>query len=328
MSCSALLRGCSLFLLLFAFLCDRSWGSVLSLHEYRSSIQEALSQVDSRKGRLESEESAFFDEHFPSHLEVNTKAGEPVQVDNGPLLGLVKQAQETDEGRETLIVHLKALRSQIAFVDKPVPLSEEGWSESLDRLNKVFSAKEFQNLEEAKDPAWMVFLQEFLRKVLEWMARHRGAINSSGDWLEYVFYGVILGGVFILVFWIVRTLGPVGWRFRDLRVKPVQERKASGMDWKTLREESRHHGEKGEYREAIRLFFISALMEGHERGWWVYRREATNREHLSDVEGSTERKEALERMIQVYENTWYGHESPGKDALQRCSEWLRLMEAG
>jgi hypothetical protein len=33
-------------------------------------------------------------------------------------------------------------------------------------------------------------------------------------------------------------------------------------------------------------------------------------------------------MIQVYENAWYGHESPGKEALLQCTEWLHLMEAG
>jgi len=213
-------------------------------------------------------------------------------------------------------------------VDQPIPLSEDRWSESLARLDTVFSAKEFQNLEEVKDPAWMAYLKELLRKVMEWLDRQSGPITASGDWLEYVFYGVILGGVSLLVLWILRTLGPVGWRFRDLKIKSGEERKASGMDWQALREESRHTGEKGEYREAIRLFFISVLMEGHERGWWVYRREATNREHLRDVEGSTERREALGKMIQVYENAWYGHESTGKEALLQCAEWLRLMEAG
>ena len=298
------------------------------MEAYRSSIQEALSRVESEKGPLKPEESAFFDEKFPPHLDVNTKSGEPVQVDNGQLLRLVKEGLETDQGREALISHLKALRSQISFVDQPIPLSEERWSESLARLETVFSAKEFQNLEEVKDPAWMVYLKELLRKVMEWLDRQRGPITASGDWLEYVFYGVILGGVFLLVLWILRTLGPVGWRFRDLKIKSGEDRKASGMGWQALREESRLKGDNGEYREAIRLLFISVLMEGHERGWWVYRREATNREHLRDVEGSTEKREALGKMIQVYENAWYGHESTGKEAFQQCAEWLRLMEAG
>jgi hypothetical protein len=320
MSCRALLRVCSLFLLLFVFYCDRSWGSALSLDQYRSSIQNALSRVESEKGPLKPEESAFFDEKFPPHLDVNTKSGEPVQVDNGQLLRLVNESLETDQVREALISHLKALRSQISFVDQPIPLSEDRWSESRACLETVFSAKEFQNLEEVKDPAWMVYLKELLRKVMEWLGRQSGPITASGDWLEYVFYGVILGGVFLLVLWILRTLGPVGWRFRDLKIKSGEDRKASGMDWQALREESRRKGEKGEYREAIRLFFISVLMEGHERGWWVYRREATNREHLGGVEGNTERREALGKMIQVYESAWYGHESTGKEALLQCAE--------
>jgi hypothetical protein len=298
------------------------------LEAYRASIQEALSRVESDKGPLKPDESAFFNEGFPPHLDVNTKSGEPVQVHNGPILHLVKQAQETDQGREALLAHLKALRSQISFVDQPIPLSEDRWDESHARLQKVFSAKEFQDLEEVKEPQWMLFLKDLLRKTVDWLEKHKGELNVSGEWMEYVFYGVILAGGLLLVLWILRTLGPVGWRFLDLKTKSGEERKASGMDWQALREESRHTAEKGEYREAIRLFFISVLMEGHERGWWVYRREATNREHLRDVEGSTERREALGKMIQVYENAWYGHESPGKEALLQCAEWLRLMEAG
>jgi len=328
MSYRALLRVCSLFLLLLALFCERSWGRALSLEEYRSCIQEALTCVESETGRLKPEEVAFLDEQFPPYLEVKTKSGEPVQVDNGQLLRLVKESRETDPGREALLAHLKALRSQISFVDQRLPLSEDRWSESHARLQKVFSAREFQDLEEAKDPAWMVFLSEVLKKVIDWLNRHGGAIQSSGKWMEYVFYGVILGGVFLLVLWILRTFGPVGWRFRDLKNKSALETKATGMDWQALREQSRSNGDKGEYRDAIRLFFISVLMEGHERGWWVYRREATNREHLSGIEGSHERRDALGKMVRVYENAWYGHESPGKEALLQCAEWLRLIEAG
>ena len=327
MSYRALLRVCSLFLLLLALFCDCSWGSALSLEEYRASIQEALSRVEAGKGLLKPEEAAFFDEHFSPNLEVNTKSGEPVRVYNGALLRLVKESQENEQGRESLLAYLKALCSQISFVDKPVPLSEERWSESYTRLKKVFGAKEFQNLEGAKDPAWMVFLMELLRKIMEWLEKHHGALGASGGWMEYVFYGVILGGVFLLVLWILRTFGPAGWRLRDLKTKPGEEMKAAGRAWQGMREESRDRAEHGAYREAIRLFFISVLMEGHDRGWWIYRREATNREHLSRVEGSLERREALGRMIQVYENAWYGHESPGKEALLQCAEWLRVIEA-
>jgi hypothetical protein len=323
-----LLRMCSLFLPLLAFFCDCSWANPLSLEEYRSYIQDAISRVEAEKGPLNSEVGAFLDGQFPPHFDVNTKSGEPVPVDNGALLSLVKQAQETDQGREALLAHLKALRNQISFVDKPIPLSEDHWGESRALLQKVFSAREFQDLEEVKDPAWLAFVKELLRKVMDWLGRHRGPIAASGDWLEYIFYGVILSGLLLLVVWILRSIGPVGWRFGDLKVKSGQEKETSRIDWRALREESHHKGEGGAYREAIRLFFISVLMEGHERGWWVYRREATNREHLSGIEGSTDRREALERMIQVYENAWYGHESPGKESFLQCAEWLRLMEAG
>jgi hypothetical protein len=328
MNCRALLRVGCLLLLLLASSYRPSWGSALSLEAYRSSIQEALSRIESEKGPLNSEAYDFLEKHFPPHLDVMTKSGEPVPVDNGALLRLAQESRETDQGREALIAHLKALGNQISFVDTPLPLSEDQWGESHARLEKVFRAKEFQNLEEIEDPAWMAFLMELLKKAKEWMQRHRVGINVPGHWLEYVFYGLILAGVFLLGWWILRSLGPVRWRFRDLKTKADLARKTSGMDWQGLRETSRREGERGDYRAAIRLFFISVLIEGHERGWWVYRRETTNHEHLSGVEGSTRRREALGKMIQVYENAWYGHERPEKEALLQCGEWLHLIEAG
>ena len=323
-----MLRVSSLVLLVLAFLCDRSLASPVSLEEYRSSIQASISRVESEKGPLNSEGCAFVEDRFPPYLEVKTKSGEPVRVDNGKLLRLTKAAQEAEQGREDLVAHLKALQSQISFVDRPLPLSEDRWSESRALLERVFKAKEFQNLEEMKDPAWLVFLMELLKKVIDWLSKHSGAIQSSGAWIEYVFYGVMLGGLFVLLRWVLRTLGPAGWRSRDLKMKTNTERKASGMDWQALREESLGKENIGEYREAIRLFFLSVLMQGHERGWWVYRREATNREHLRGVEGSLQRREALRKMIQVYENAWYGHESPEKECFLQYAEWLRLIEAG
>lgn len=328
MSCRIMLKAFNLFLILLALLCECSLASPLPLDDYRAFIHEALSCIEPGKGPLKAEETAFFDRHFSNKLEVNTKTGEPVPVDNGRLLGLVKQAQETDKGREALVDHLKALRSQISFVDHPVPLSEDRWRESRALLDDVFRGREFQDLEEAKDPAWLVFLADLMKKIAQWMERQSGAMEGSGEWVEYAFYGLILGGVVLLISWIFRALGPVGWRFRDNRIKSIQGRKAPGMDWLTLREESRRRGDQGEYREAIRLFFISVLMEGHERGWWVYRREATNREHLTAVDLNAERREALGKLIQVYEKAWYGHEGPGKEAFLQCSEWLRLIEAG
>ena len=326
MSCHALLRVCTLFALLLSFFCDDAWGNALSLEEYRSSIREALLRVESEKGLLKIEERAFLEEHFPPYLDVETRSGEPVQVDNGSLLRLVNESRENAQGRGNLIAHLKALRSQISFGDKPIPLGEDRWEESRARLGKVFSAKEFQGPEETEDPPWMAFLMEILKKAAEWLQSHSSEISVYGKWMEYVFYGVILGGVVVLGLWVLRSFGPLGRRFRNLKTKPGVGGKAPQMNWQALRDESRKKGEEGAYREAIRLFFISVLMEGHERGWWVYRREATNGEHLSEVRGSSERREALGNMIHAYEKAWYGHESHGKETFSQCAEWLRLME--
>ena len=84
---------------------------------------------------------------------------------------------------------------------------------------------------------------------------------------------------------------------------------------------------EGAFREAVRFFFLSVLVEGHDHGWWTYNPEATNREHLSQVGGPSKRQDALKQLIALYEKVWYGQEEAGQESLIRCSDWLKQMEA-
>ncbi|MGD8383411.1 MAG: DUF4129 domain-containing protein, partial [Syntrophobacterales bacterium] len=92
------------------------------------------------------------------------------------------------------------------------------------------------------------------------------------------------------------------------------------------REEAKKKAQEGAFREAIRSLFISVLMEGHQKGWWLYEPEATNREHLSRVEGQSERREALQRLIDRYELAWYGLRQPGMEEFRDCERWVQRLE--
>jgi len=75
----------------------------------------------------------------------------------------------------------------------------------------------------------------------------------------------------------------------------------------------------------VAVYFRSE--EGHQKGWWVYEPEATNREHLARMEGESERREALQRLIDRYELAWYGLRQPGMEEFKDCERWVQRLEA-
>jgi hypothetical protein len=99
------------------------------------------------------------------------------------------------------------------------------------------------------------------------------------------------------------------------------------MDWRTWRKQAVEKASGGAFREAVRFFFVSVLLQGHHHGWWMYNPEATNREHLARVGGPPDRLDALKQLIALYEKVWYGQEEAGQESFHRCTEWLRQMEA-
>jgi hypothetical protein len=44
------------------------------------------------------------------------------------------------------------------------------------------------------------------------------------------------------------------------------------------------------------------------------------------VEGQSERREALQRLIDRYELAWYGLRQPGMEEFQDCERWVQRLE--
>ena len=96
-------------------------------------------------------------------------------------------------------------------------------------------------------------------------------------------------------------------------------------DWEHWRDDARRQASQGAFRDAIRSLFVSALMEGHQKGWWIYEPEATNREHLARVKGPEQRQEALKRFMDLYERAWYGLGRPGEAEFQQSETYLQRI---
>jgi hypothetical protein len=313
----------------FFFDLGSSAGSSLSFDEYRSRLEQSLQVVRSGESQLKPEETARLKEFFPPGLHVMTREGAEVLLYRNELIASIDKAGKSPEGRKSLARFLEALLRQV-FGDRAViPLADQDWKQSRAMLDGIYRLKEFEGLREQQPPPWLEQLRDLLRRLGEWMGAVFKTIQEKlpGRWMRYVLYGFLLLAAGLLILWIVRNLGPARGRWRSVSLRTVPSAKPVEMDWKHWRNKAVEEASRGAFRDAVRFFFISVLMEGHERGWWTYNPEGTNREHLERVKGPRERNEALKQLINLYEKLWYGQEEAGSESYQSCAEWLRRMEA-
>lgn len=319
-------------LILFLLLMTRGpklWATEIPLGEYQLRIQESIERLEKKEGRIQAEESSWFHERFPPNLVVQDSAGDGYLIDRDDFLRWIEDSADCPQGRNRFVAYQKALLKQISWESIEFFQEKANWGECRTLLDDVYRGKEFRNLTKRKTPAWKKYIKRFFEALGKWFEDHLKFLGGiQGEWILYLMYGavLVLGG--ILIIWIIRSFGPVGWRWRQSRaILPPAMESAPKKGWWVWREEANKKAKQGAFREAIRFLFISVLVEGQQKGWWIYEPEATNREHLARVEGHAERREALQKLIERYELAWYGLRQPGREDFRDCEKWAQRMEA-
>lgn len=319
----------------FALICflltgsSRVWAESISVAEYRLRIQESPAHLEEREGEIGPEEISWFRQNFPPDLVVEDPGGQRFLVDRKDLFRWVKDAEDSPQGRKRFAAYQQALLQEISRRTGETFSAGSHWDEYRALLDEVYRGKEFKYLKKSEDPAWRRYIASLIEKFGMWLKKHLGFLNTKRTgWIVYVAYGMVLVSGAILIVWIIRLFGPVGWRWKYARALPSPAtKKSSERNWQSWRQGAKNKAQEGSFREAIRSLFISVLMEGHQKGWWLYEPEATNREHLARVEVQSAKREALQRLIDRYELAWYGLRQPGMEEFQDCERWVQRLEA-
>jgi hypothetical protein len=308
---------------------SKVWAESISVAEYRLRIQESLTRLKEGEGQIGPEEISWFGESFPSDLVVQGPGGERFLVDRKDLFRWAKDAEDSPQGRKRLAAYQQALLQEISRWTGETSSEASRWDEYRNLLDEVYRGKEFRYLRKREDPAWRQYIARLIEDFVRWLKDHLGFFDTTrAGWIVYAAYGIILLLGAILIIRIIGLFGPVGWRWKHASAPPPPATKTSPeKNWRSWREEAKKKAQEGAFREAIRSLFISVLLEGHQTGWWIYEPEATNREHLARVEGQSERREALQRLIDRYELAWYGLRQPGMEEFRDCERWVQRLEA-
>ncbi len=315
---------CLIFLLLSTELPAHA-RSPVSIEEYRALIRESVDLVQTRGGGpISSEDAALLRERFPVLLPVT--GGEKTSGVDGRQLGRwIDEAENSSEGRARLLIHMNALLDQIGLDPGP-PFP---WKRGSEALDAVFESREFRHLN--SEPSWWKeWLQERLHRIMEWLDRHFKRIEGKTlTWISLAILGALAIAGIILMVWAIRSTGRFGWRWRQPALRGTKDspEEFPAPDWKKLRADAEEKAERGELREAVRALFLSMLQEGHVKGWWVYRPESTNTEHLRQIAGPPARADAFRSLAEVYESAWYGLKPPERKDFAACRQWVERMGA-
>ena len=300
----------------------------IPLSEYHLRIQRSIERAEENEGKIQAAESSRFQEMFPPDLVVQDCAGDVYPVDIRDFLRWLENAEASAQGRDRFLSYQTALFQQISWESSGPFRGKGSWGEYRILLDNVYRGKEFRNLVKKETPAWKKYLQRFLEGLGRWLEDHLQVLGGiEGKWIFYLAYGgmLMLGG--ILMMWIIRSFGPVAWRWKRPESIPspgLESLREKG--WWAWREEANKKAEQGAFREAIRFLFISVLVEGHQKEWWIYKPEATNREHLARMEAQSQRREPLQKLMERYELAWYGLKQPGREDFLACEKWTQRME--
>ncbi len=323
-----------LFLVLVALLTlffqwEDTWADTISIQEYQTRIQKAIDCFKTQDGEILPEERSWLKETFPDELHVQDKHGETILLNCRDILFGPDKSAEPEQNRAHFIVHLKALHQQLSVNLKSLEEICQDWEQHRKTLDEVYRLKEFQHLKKMQEPVWMKYIEDLLKSLGRWIKDNIGVLDNVSTDLDLaiqIFYGAILFLSIVIILWVARLFGWSGWQSKELKIQAHSLKQEKKLDWASWREDAQKKALDGTFRDAIRSFFVSVLMQGHEQGWWIYEPEATNSEHMKRLEMHSERSDALKGLIDIYEKAWYGMGDPGKDEFQKCEQCLFQME--
>lgn len=206
--------------------------------------------------------------------------------------------------------------------------ARERWSKSgagdseLSALKSILSRPEFQSESDN-------FLQRLYQKVIDFLI----------NWLDRLFpdtrhITVPLPTELVILFAVFLLGGILAFIFRDVwrNVLPDAELDDENLaDGEILTagqasQRARQLSSSGDYRQAIRYMYLSALLLLDERGLLRYNRSLTNREYLHQISNQPGLASHLLPVIETFDRVWYGFQPVDEATYTQYTEQVEMLE--
>lgn len=262
----------------------------VSLAEYQRALTTALELVQQAEQQTAASRVSLLTRAVAllkpiTHVQTETGM---LALNNDALIGELESAAQNPYASLTAVRNrLRALRTAL----DPAPVAAT--SDERAKLRDIFNRPPFAIF----DNPVGIALQEFLRWLRSLTRGAGDAVFGSRDLLA-------LGGIVVLV-------GVLAFFLRNLRRNITAEESLVTPNKATLtaREAlARAHTfvAEGDYRAAMHLLYLAALLSLDERGALQYDPALTNREHVRALAQHPTLSTALAPIVETYDRVWYG----------------------
>lgn len=174
-----------------------------------------------------------------------------------------------------------------------------------ERIRTILARREFVPAHETLTDKVVRWIGRKIGRMFAWLADKIGLAGGSTQWIAVVISIVVV--VFFL--WLLarvvarlvpRGMGGSGEREEDAHAGPGSPKQAL--------EEAAKLAAAGDFRSAVRLVYLAALLRLDERYLIRFDRTGTNWEYLRAISGHRQFHGALQPVTLTFDRKWYGHE--------------------
>jgi hypothetical protein len=173
------------------------------------------------------------------------------------------------------------------------------------KLQTILARPEFRHVDEG--PNWLDKQIELLRhwilgeleRLYNLFAGHE-RVQKSLRRIPWVLLALAAGVLFVWM--VVRLAGRTPRRALGIEI----ERPVVLRSWQRTLEEAREAATRGDFREAIRLSYLAAILRLADLKFWKVDPTRTHREYLRLVKRDQTEHEPLAQLTRQFELAWYG----------------------
>jgi len=172
-------------------------------------------------------------------------------------------------------------------------------------VQNVLARPEFQ-WQQAEPSLLEQWRQRIWERFLQWLARVLKSLGGSGV-LSATPYLVAAGGLLLIFLALIYLLrGVVAGMVAESELGAGEGSEEDHLTAESALLKAQSLSSAGDYRAAVRLLYISALLRLEERGILPYDRSRTNREYLRSLAHLPALAVTLRDVVEVFDRVWYG----------------------
>ncbi|MFD1095645.1 DUF4129 domain-containing protein [Salegentibacter chungangensis] len=216
-----------------------------------------------------------------------------------------------------------ASRARYDTISKLSPVSFEK-----SKFEEYRKLKDFEYLNEIEqDSSWTRFKRWFNQKMEDFFHWLFGDYEANAflmfifSMLPYIFLAILLG----FIIWLFIRLNPGRSFLEEPEASEVymteEEELIQSRDLPMLIQDAI---EKGQYRLAVRYYYLKVLQSLDEQKLIEYRFQKTNADYTSEI-GQENIKDQFKRITRIYDFIWYGDFTPSEEEFRMAEKGFSKM---